>query len=226
MSDKGSSYGVALHVWGEYACFTRPEMKVERVSYDVATPAAARGILESILWKPAIEWRVRRIDVLKPIRWGSVRRNELGSVGSWVLAKQAMNRGTLAAGIVVDDDRQQRAALVLRDVAYVIRADFRLTERAGPDDNEGKFLDMFRRRVEKGKCHRRPYLGTREFAAHFGPPPPVPAEYEAINADRDLGWMFYDFDYSTTPPGDRFFRASLRSGHVDVPEPQDPEVKS
>jgi len=223
MNDQRSGYGVAVHVWGEYACFTRPEMKVERVSYDVPTPAAARGILESILWKPAIEWCVRRIDVLKPIRWASVRRNEVGGVGSWKLAKQAMNQGALASGIFVEDDRQQRAALVLQDVAYVIRADFRMTDSAGAEDNEGKFLDMFRRRVEKGQCHHRPYLGTREFAAHFGP---APSSYEAIDVDQDLGWMFYDFDYSRKPPGDRFFRASLRSGTLEVPDARALEVRS
>lgn len=225
MTDDKNNYGVAVHVWGEYACFTRPEMKVERVSYDVPTPAAARGILESILWKPAIQWRVRRIEVLKPIRWASVRRNEVGGVGSWKLARQAMNEGKLAAGIFVDDphQRQQRAALVLRDVEYVVRADFRFTDQAGADDNEGKFLDMFRRRVEKGQCHRRPYLGTREFAAYFGP---VPDGYQTISDSPDLGWMFYDFDYQTTPPGDRFFRAELRNGCVDVPDPDSLEVKS
>ena len=220
--NRGEGYGIAVHVWGEYACFTRPEMKVERVSYDVPTPSAARGILESILWKPAIEWRVQIIEVLKPIRWATIRRNEVGSQGSWKLAKQAMNRGQLADGITVEDDRQQRAALVLRDVAYVIHAEFLMTERAGLNDNEGKFLDMFWRRVKKGQCYRRPYLGTREFAAHFGP---VPEQYEAIPEVRDLGWMFYDFDYSTTPPGDRFFRAELRNGGIEVPPPGSLEVR-
>lgn len=222
MSEAGS-FGVAVHVWGEFACFTRPEMKVERVSYDVPTPSAARGILESILWKPAIEWRVRTIEVLASIRWANVRRNEVGSQGSWTLAKQAMNRGELAEGITVEDDRQQRAALVLRDVAYVIRAEFLMTDRAGPDDNEGKFLDMFRRRVERGQCYRRPYLGTREFAAHFGP---VPGEYDPIDEGRDLGWMFYDFDYSTQPPGDRFFRARLQNGRIHVPPPESLDVRA
>lgn len=222
-ADRVRGYGIAVHVWGDYACFTRPEMKVERVSYDVPTPSAARGILESILWKPAIEWRVRIIEVVKPIRWATIRRNEVGSQGSWILARQAMKQGRLADGITVEDDRQQRAALVLRDVAYVIHAEFRLTGRAGPGDNEGKFLDMFRRRVERGQCYRRPYLGTREFAAHFGP---VPAAYEAIPDVQDLGWMFYDFDYSTTPPGDRFFRAELRDGRIEVPRPDSLDVRS
>lgn len=223
MTESETSYGVALHVWGDHACFTRPEMKVERVSYDVPTPSAARGILESILWKPAIEWRVRRIEVLRPIQWTSVRRNEVGGVGSWRLARQAMNEGKLADGIEVETQRQQRAALVLRDVAYVIRAHFRLTQQAGADDNEGKFLDMFRRRVEKGQCHRRPYLGTREFAAYFGP---VPEGVTPIRETQDLGWMFYDFDYQTTPPSDRFFRARLQDGCIEVPSPESLEVRA
>lgn len=220
---RSDGYGVAVHVWGDYACFTRPEMKVERVSYDVPTPSAARGILEAILWKPAIEWRVHTIDVLRPIRWTSVRRNEVGSVGSFSLAKQAFNKGVIPAGITVEEDRQQRAALLLEKVAYVIRASFRMTARAGPSDNEGKFLDMFRRRVEKGQCHHRPYLGTREFAAHFGP---VPDGYAPLGETRDLGWMFYDFDYSKTPPGDQFFRAHLEDGRLDVPPPESLEVRA
>ena len=223
MQDAQGLYGVAVHVWGDFACFTRPEMKVERVSYDIPTPSAARGILEAILWKPAIEWQVRKIEVLKPIRWTSVRRNEVGVVGSWTLAQRAMKDGSLAAGILVEEDRQQRAALVLRNVEYVIRAEFRLTERAGPADNEGKFLDMFRRRVEKGQCHKRPYLGTREFAAHFGP---VPDGRLAIPVDQDLGWMFYDFDYTKSPPGDRFFRARLLGGQLEIPAPGDLEVRA
>ena len=208
--------GVAVHVWGEYACFTRPEMKVERVSYDVPTPSAARGILESIFWKPAIEWRITSIEVLKPIRWASIRRNEVGTVGSWTLAKRAMNDGSLPEGIKVEDERQQRASLVLRDVEYVVRAGFRLTEKASAGEKEGKFLDMFQRRVAKGQCYKRPYLGTREFAAYFGP---VPDEYSPISVDQDLGWMFYDFDYSKSPPGDQFFRANLDGGRLDVPLP-------
>ena len=223
MNDRYGGRGVALHVWGPFACFTRPEMKVERVSYDVPTPAAMRGVLESILWKPAIQWRVRRIELLNPVRWTTVRRNEVGTVGSWMLARQAMNDGRLASGIEVEDHRQQRAALILRDVAYVVRAEFRFTDRAGAEDNEGKFLDMFRRRVEKGQCHRRPYLGTREFAAHFGS---VPVEYDTIRDDRDLGWMFYDFDYRTAPPTDRFFRASLKRGCLEVPPPESLDLRS
>ena len=145
-----------LKVWGENACFTRPEMKVERVSYDVMTPSAARGILEAILWKPAIRWQVTRIDVLKPIRWTSVRRNEVGAVMS-----------PRTNGLFVEDQRQQRAGLFLRDVAYVIHAFFEMTDKAGAEDNVKKFEEMFMRRAEKGQCFHRPYLGCREFAAQF-----------------------------------------------------------
>lgn len=221
MTERG--YGVEVRVWGEYACFTRPEMKVERVSYDVPTPSAARGILESILWKPAIRWVVRQIEVLKPIQWANVRRNEVSAVGSFKLAKQAMKSGEVPSGITIEEKRQQRAALVLKDVEYVIRAEFEMTDCAGPEDNEGKFLDMFRRRVEKGQCYRRPYLGTREFAAHFGP---VPDEYSPIESSTPLGWMFYDFDYDQSPPGDQFFRATLNEGVVEVPAPDSLGVRA
>lgn len=217
-------YGVSVHVWGEYACFTRPEMKVERVSYEVPTPAAARGILEAILWKPAITWRVRSVEVLKPIAWATIRRNEVGSVGAWQDAVQGARYGTLPRGIFIEHDRQQRAALVLRDVAYVIHADFVFTSEAGPEESPGKFLDMFHRRIEKGQCHKQPYLGTREFAAFFGPPPanrqPVPP------GEKDLGWMFYDFDYSHSPPAPRFFRAKLQNGVLWVPPLQPTEQPS
>lgn len=212
-----------LRVWGQNACFTRPEMKVERVSYDVMTPSAARGILEAVLWKPVIRWRVERIDVLRPIRWVSVRRNEVGTVASTDLVKTAMKRGRGRLGIYVEDERQQRAGLLLRDVAYTIHASFTMTERAGSADNINKFEEMFLRRAEKGQCFHRPYLGCREFSAHFGPVgngPPVP---EAI--DRDLGWMLHDIDYSGVEPRARFFRASLRDGMMDVPPLDSKEVR-
>lgn len=157
-------YGIKLHIWGERACFTRPEMKVERVSYDVITPSAARGILEAIHWKPAIRWKVDRIHVLRPIRFESIRRNEVGSkvsarnVLSAMKAKSTQDLYTLA-----DEDRQQRAATVLRDVAYVIEAHFDLTDKAGVDDNEGKHLDQFKRRARKGQCFHQPCMGTRGF---------------------------------------------------------------
>ena len=215
------AYGVRLHVWGEYACFTRPEMKVERVSYDAMTPSAARGILEAIHWRPAIRWLVDRIHVLKPIRFENLRRNELGGKIATRNVRQAMKAGTTERlRTVIEDDRQQRAATLLRDVAYVIEAHFALTDAAGPDDTEAKHLAMFNRRAARGQCFHRPYLGTREFAADFtlaGDPMP-PSELPPDQRDRDLGWMLHDVDYGDgmTP---RFFRAVMRDGVIQVPPP-------
>jgi len=164
------AYGVRLHVWGDRACFTRPETKVERVSYDVMTPSAARGILEAIHWKPSIRWIVDRIHVLKPIRYESIRRNELGHKIAERNVQAAMAAGaTNGLAVIIEDDRQQRAATVLKDVGYLIDAHFELTSSADPGETEGKHLDTFRRRAEKGKCFHRPCLGTREFAADFAP---------------------------------------------------------
>jgi CRISPR-associated protein Cas5d len=161
-------YGVRLRVWGDHACFTRPEMKVERVSYDVMTPSAARGILEAIHWKPAIRWVIDRIHVLKPIRFQSIRRNEVGSKAPTGKIKTAMNRGSLEGlHLLVDEDRQQRASTVLTDVSYVIEAHFDLIKKADSDENEGKHLDIFNRRAARGQCFHQPCLGTREFAAKF-----------------------------------------------------------
>ena len=218
------SIGVRLLVSGSHACFTRPELKVERVSYDVMTPSAARGILEAIHWKPAIRWIVTAIHVLKPIRFESIRRNEVAQKAPAGRVKQAMNAGSLAGlHLVIEDARQQRAATVLADVAYVIEAEFEMTDRAGPEDNPAKHIDTFRRRAEKGQCFHQPCLGTREFPARFrlldaGAPLPV-----AIAEDRDLGLMLWDIDHA----GDRssmFFRAKLEKGVMRVPRPGSPEV--
>jgi CRISPR-associated protein Cas5d len=223
------SYGIKLHVWGERALFTRPEMKVERVSYDVITPSAARGILEAIHWKPAIRWVVDSIQVLNPIRFESVRRNEVGGKLSAASVGKAMKAGR-TDGLVtyVDEDRQQRASTLLRDVAYVITAHFELTGKAGPDDNEGKHLDIFNRRASRGQCFHMPCLGTREFAASFSlvedgqtlPPP-----HESLMGERDLGWMLHDIDFAQgmTP---RFFRACMIDGLIEVPPLECAEVKS
>ena len=216
------AYGVRLLVWGERACFTRPEMKVERVSYDVMTPSAARGILESIHWKPAIRWVVDRIHVLKPIRFESIRRNEVGSKISARNVSQAMSAGrTDGLATFVDDskERQQRAATVLRDVAYVIEAHFELTEAAGESDNEGKHLDIFNRRARKGQCFHTPYFGTREFPVSFRlleANERFPDPDTSLTGERDLGWMLHDIDFSDamTP---RFFRAEMRNGTIEVP---------
>lgn len=190
---------------GPLACFTRPEMKVERVSYEVMTPSAARGILEAVLWKPAIAWRIHEIAVLKPILWTSFRRNEVNS-------RQSIR----ARDYFADEDRAQRNTVALRDVEYVITASFVLTERAGPEDNVRKFEEMFARRLEKGQYFSPPYLGCREFAADISP---APAEFNPHQSgvNRPLGLMFYDFAYQ--PGGVRpcFFEARLRDGVLKVP---------
>lgn len=205
-----------LHVWGPYACFTRPEMKVERVSYDVMTPSSARGILEAILWKPAIKWIVTRVDVLKPVRWASVRRNEVGAVISVNNLTAAMSRGTGDLGLYVEEERQQRAGLILRDVEYVIHAHFVMTDKVGPGDNAGKFLEMFRRRAESGQCFHQPYFGCREFAVSWellqeG------KEVRPISESRDLGWMLHDMIHATDAIKPAFFRAQIVDGSVKVP---------
>ena len=206
---------VRLHIWGPDACFTRPEMKVERVSYDAITPSAARGILEAIHWKPAIRWVVTRIHVLRPIRFSSVRRNEVGSKIPAANVRKAMKAGDPASlRLRVGADRQQRATVALRDVAYVIEARFERTERWGAEDSEGKHLDMFNRRARNGQCFHRPCLGVREFAADFAlvepgealPPCTIPPE----DRNRDLGWMLHDIDFANGCTS-RFFRAAMEA---------------
>jgi CRISPR-associated protein Cas5d len=214
------SYGIRLHVWGERACFTRPEMKVERVSYDVMTPSAARGILEAIHWKPAIFWIIDRIHVLKPIKFQSFRRNEVGAKISTALVERAMRAGSTAGlGLVVEDNRQQRATTLLVDVAYVIEAHFEFTDKAEPDDTPAKHISMFNRRAAAGQCFHRPCFGTREFAADFALIPESAAlphsDLPADQRDRDLGWMLFDIDFANGATA-RFFRARLANGTLDV----------
>lgn len=214
------AYGVRLKVWGERACFTRPEMKVERVSYDVITPSAARGILEAIHWKPAIRWVVDRIHVLKPIRFESLRRNEVGGKLSAASVGKAMKAGrTDQLASLVEDDRQQRATTLLRDVAYVIEAHFELTDKAGADDSIGKHLDIFNRRARKGQYFHAPCLGTREFPAYFQlleAEQDIPAADASLQGTHDLGWMLHDIDFARgmTP---HFFRAQMNCGVIEVP---------
>lgn len=213
------NYGIKLHIWGESACFTRPEMKVERVSYDVITPSAARGILEAIHWKPSIRWVIDRIHVLKPIRFENIRRNEVGAKVSDRNARAAARAGDLSnLGIDVTAERQQRAMLALRDVAYGIEAHFEMTSKAGPSDNPGKHREMFMRRAAKGQCFHRPCLGVREFAADFELAEDFPATSIPEDArNRDLGWMLHDIDYD----GGRrstFFHALMKDGVIDVAE--------
>jgi len=223
------SYGIKLHVWGERALFTRPEMKVERMSYDIITPSAARGILEAIHWKPAIRWIVDAIEVLKPIRFESIRRNEVGGKLSAASVGKAIKAGR-TDGLVsyVEEDRQQRAATVLRDVGYVISAHFELTAKAGPGDNVGKHLDIFNRRARRGQCFQAPCLGTREFPASFAlieDGDAVPAADVSLAGERDLGWMLHDIDFADgmTP---RFFRARMVGGRIEVPPPDNLEVRA
>lgn len=209
---------VSLRARGPLACFTRPELKAERVSYPVMTPSAARGLVEAVLWKPAIRWRIRRIHVLKPIRFLSFRRNEVNRKAANPSAALVQGGGAPPA-LFADEDRAQRNTVALRDVDYVIEAAFEMTERAGPDDSVPKFLDMFQRRVAKGQHFHQPYLGCRELAAEILPANDAPP---ASNETRDLGLMLWDIDFG--PGGNRplFFHARLEDGVLEVPE--DPEV--
>lgn len=240
LSDKFFNKTFCIEVWGDYACFTRPEMKVERVSYDVITPSAARAVFEAIFWKPAVRWRVKQIEVLAPVRWISVRRNELSSVVS--------DRST---GILVEDARQQRAGLFLRDVRYRLHAELEFipqsqrpetltgssrsasdTEERGEsrkDENPGKYNAIFERRAKKGQCFTRPYLGCREFSCNFRLVEDLltaSSRCPPINETRDLGFMLYDLDFSDPDnPIPAFFRAQLVKGIVKVPDWESEEVR-
>ncbi|MCX7842353.1 MAG: type I-C CRISPR-associated protein Cas5c [Clostridia bacterium] len=230
-----------LEVWGDYACFTRPEMKVERVSYDVITPSAARSIFESILWKPAIKWNVTRIEVLNPIKWISVRRNEVGKTIPEPTAKQMSGILGGPMGIFIEDERQQRAGLFLRDVRYRIHGYFDFippekrknnqsllsdiwsdsheqAEAARKDETEAKYAAMFERRAKKGQCFHRPYLGCREFACDFKLVDPEKEPAKLIDETRDLGFMLYDmnFDEDINDPPPLFFRAFIDKGAVNT----------
>ena len=209
-----------LEVSGDFACFTRPEMKVERVSYDVITPSAARSVFEAIVWKPAIRWEVRRIEVLKPIRWISVRRNEVKSKISVSNVKEAMNGTRQELAMLIEDERTQRASLLLRDVAYRLHADL-LPVGDDARANPAKYREMFQRRAERGQCVNQPYLGCREFAARFRLVTDPASEAPALNESRDLGWMLYDMDFAAVDdPKPRFFRADLQNGVIDLTKAQ------
>ncbi len=218
-----------LEVIGDFACFTRPEMKVERVSYDIITPSAARAVFESILWKPAIRWQPTRIEVLAPIRWTTIRRNEVGSKIAMGSVRTAMTRGNGDLGLYVEDDRQQRASLLLRDVKYRLHARFEMTGKAGGGDNSNKFAEMFVRRAAKGQCINQPYLGCREFACDFrlietgADHATVPDE---LRGQQNLGWMLYDLDFADPAnPQPRFFNARMVDGMVEIPDWSSEEVR-
>lgn len=207
---------VQVCVWGKFACFTRPEMKVERVSYEVMTPSAARGILESIFWKPEFSWQIREIHVLRPIRYFSILRNEVNNRANYASAQRRL-RGE--DGYYADEDRSQRHTLCLRDVAYTIVAS--VLVRPGVEEDEAKYRDQFQRRVKRGQCHNMPYLGCREFTANFGPEPPPLKEIYLQDITADLGQMLFDLDYREDGSGrgnPRFFHAWLKGGILHVPE--------
>lgn len=214
------SFGIKLHVWGDFACFTRQEMKAERVSYDVMTPSAARGVCEAIHWKPAIRFVIDRIHVLRPIRFQSLRRNEVALKMSVDGARSAMRSGSTAGqGIVADHNRLQRASTLLVGVAYVIEAHFELTAKAGSDDTPAKHICMFNRRAEAGQFFHQPCLGTREFPAAFRllrESDPLPESSLPLDQRNcKLGWMLHDIDFENGRTS-RFFRAHLVDGVLDV----------
>lgn len=217
---------ISVEVWGDYALFSRPELKVERVSYDVMTPSAARGLLESIFWHPGLRWQIDRIHVCSPIRFTNIRRNEVKDTVSARKMQALMEKGG-ELYLATPDSIQQRAAMVLRDVHYVIDAHFDMTMHASPTDNPGKFQEMMRRRVEKGQFYHEPCFGVREFPANFRPCTELPPCPEELKGEKDLGWMLLDMDYSDkeniTP---RFFRAILRDGVLEVPPMYSKEVRA
>ena len=206
---------IRMEVWGPWALFTRLEMKVERVSYDVLTPSAARGMLEAVYYHPGMKWQVDKIYVMSPIQFSNLRRNE---VDAKVLASDIRSmvvNGEKIPYMATSEHIQQRASMMLRDVHYVIEAHFDMTDKAAPTDNPGKFQDIIKRRLRKGQCYSQPYFGCRERTAHFGLW--EGEEPETIQETRDLGWMLYDLDYSDlnhiTP---MFFRAKIIDGVMDV----------
>lgn len=236
------SKGFCLEAQGDFACFTRPEMKVERVSYDVITPSAARAIFDAILWKPALRWRITKIEVLKPIRWADIRRNEVATVAS-----------PRSRGIYIEDDRQQRAGLILRDVCYRLWGvfDFIPPDKRGktlnpvpewlvdsaeadaiqqpdtrPDETEAKYAAMFERRASKGQHFHQPYLGCREFAADVRLVDPSKELAPPIPIDKDLGWMLFDLDFSDpSNVKPMFYRPLMKQGVIHVPNPQNETVR-
>lgn len=216
---------ISLEVWGKYASFNRPEMKTERVSYDVMTPSAARGLLEAIYWHPGMKWCIDRIHVCAPIRFTNLRRNEVSSTLSARTARTVMERGKGELWIAASKDIQQRSALLLRDVRYVIEAHFDMTDRATSGDNPGKFQDIVKRRIQKGQFYHQPCFGCRECPANFKLCEELHPCPEELLGERDLGYMLWDLDYTDprniTP---RFFRAKLRDGVLTVPTLDSGEV--
>ena len=216
---------IRLEVWGDYACFSRPEMKVERVSYDVMTPSAARGLLEAIFWHPGLRYTIDRIHVCSPIRFSNLRRNEVKSTISARSARTVMERGKGELWLATSEDIQQRAAMLLRNVHYVIEAHFDMTENAAPGDNPGKFQDILKRRITRGQFYHQPYFGCREFPAQFKLCEEFPPCPEELKGTRELGYMLWDLDYAD-PENivPFFFRAKLENGVLTVPTRDSGEV--
>jgi CRISPR-associated protein Cas5d len=203
-----------IRVRGEMACFTRPEFSTERVSYEIMTPSAARGVLEAILWKPALRWEILSIALLSEVRWIEFRRNEVNSRVSTRDAASAARNSTVLREFYADEDRAQRNTLALRDVDYLIEARFHMTRHAGAEDNEVKFHEMFSRRIAKGQQHYQPYLGCREFPAIVTGDDDAPPMRDET---RFLGLMLHDIDFGVRNQA-RFFEAKLDHGILRVPE--------
>jgi CRISPR-associated protein Cas5d len=215
------SYGFRVDVRGDYALFSRAELKVERVSYDCITPSAARGVLEAIFWHPGMQYKIDRIYVLNPIKFDNIRRNEVKAKISAANVLKVAKQGSGELYLATTENIQQRASMVLRDVHYVIDAHFVMTEKANATDNTAKFHEMFQRRLKKGQCYHMPYLGCREFPAEVRPFEGETIQTAYPNEEKDLGFMLYDMDYSN--PEDirpMFFRAVLKNGVLDVAKPE------
>ncbi len=227
---------ITLEVSGDYALFSRPEMKVERVSYDVITPSAARGVLEAIYWKPQIRWSIDKITVINPVRFTNIRRNEISKKASNPKSALVKDGGNDNLGIVIEENRQQRASLLLKDVRYIIHASVDILstkiERGGPEvpanQAAGKHLEMFKRRARKGQAFHQPYLGCREFPARFilhESPENLPRPHTSLLGEKDLGFMLHDLEFdqnpktkevkSTTP---HFYRVTMIDGEIEVPK--------
>lgn len=212
------SIGVRVKVWGDYALFSRAEMKVERCSYDIMTPSAARGVMEAIYWHPGMCWKIDRIHIMKPIQFTSIRRNEVKSKVSANNVLSVYNGAKKELFISSKEEIVQRASLLLKDVEYIIDAHFEMTDKANDSDNPGKFKDIIMRRLKRGECYHTPYFGCREFPVNFClcEEEEVHSAYEVVE-EKDLGFMLYDMDYSDPENiQPMFFRAVMRRGVVDL----------
>ncbi len=216
---------VKVEIWGDYALFTRPEMKVERVSYDVITPSAARGILEAIYWHPGLRWVIDAIQVCNPIQFTNIRRNEVKSKISASNVKKVMKSGKGELYLDASNDIQQRASLLLKDVRYVIEAHFEMTDKAATSDNPGKFQDIMKRRLQRGQYYHQPCMGCREFPAFFKEATGEPKVSESLFGEKDLGYMLYDMDYRDAENiKPMFFRAKMIDGMIRIPRQESEEV--